>query len=61
MEIYKIELVLDRKNLKAEQLAKDMRDLFGDRFYIEIQRHSNDDGVYMRKEVLTEPEFLRYL
>ena len=53
------QLLHDRKNSKAEQLAKDLRNLFGDRFYIEIQRHINDFGNYMRKEVLTESEFLR--
>ena len=45
--------ILQNQNALAETYAKRFQSLFGDRFYIEIQRHGLDD------EIKTEPEFLR--
>ena len=45
--------ILNNQNSAAQSLAKKLQDMFGNRFYIEIQRHGLDD------EIKTEPEFLR--
>ena len=45
--------ILNNQSSTAEIYAKKFLDLFGDRFYMEIQRHGLDD------EIKTEPEFLR--
>ena len=45
--------VLNNQNEQAEIYASRFQKLFGDRFYMEIQRHGLDD------EIKTEPEFLR--
>ncbi len=45
--------VLSNQNDTAEMYAKRLQTMFGDRFYIEIQRHGLED------EIKTEPEFLR--
>lgn len=44
--------ILNKQNDLARSYAKRMTGIFGDRFYIEIQRHGLDD------EINTEPEFL---
>lgn len=45
--------VLNAQNSMADTYAKRLQSIFGDRFYIEIQRHGLED------EIKTEPEFLR--
>ncbi len=45
--------ILNNQNEQAETYAARFQKLFGDRFYMEIQRHGLDD------EIKTEPEFLR--
>lgn len=45
--------ILNNQNSMAESYAARFQKLFGDRFYIEIQRHGLED------EIKTEPEFLR--
>ena len=45
--------ILNNQNSATQSLAKKLQDMFGNRFYIEIQRHGLDD------EIKTEPEFLR--
>lgn len=44
--------ILNAQNSAARMYAKQFLDIFGDRFYMEIQRHGLDD------EIKTEPEFL---
>ena len=44
--------VLENQNAQAKSFAKRFLDIFGDRFYMEIQRHGFDE------EIKTEPEFL---
>ncbi len=45
--------ILQNQTSTAETYAKRLQTMFGDRFYIEIQRHGLED------EIKTEPEFLR--
>lgn len=45
--------ILGNQNDTAKTYAKRLQAMFGDRFYIEIQRHGLED------EIKTEPEFLR--
>ena len=45
--------ILQNQTSTAETFAKRLQTMFGDRFYIEIQRHGLED------EIKTEPEFLR--
>ncbi len=45
--------ILSNQNDTAEMYANRLQTMFGDRFYIEIQRHGLED------EIKTEPEFLR--
>ncbi len=45
--------ILQNQISTAETYAKRLQTMFGDRFYIEIQRHGLED------EIKTEPEFLR--
>ena len=45
--------ILGNQNDTAKTYAKRLQSIFGDRFYIEIQRHGLED------EIKTEPEFLR--
>ena len=45
--------ILNNQNDLARNYAKQFLDIFGDRFYIEIQRHGLED------EIKTEPEFLK--
>ncbi len=45
--------ILGNQNDTAETHAKRLQAMFGDRFYMEIQRHGLED------EIKTEPEFLR--
>ncbi len=45
--------LLQRLDSTALDIANDFKDLFGDRFYMEIQRHGLAD------EIKTEPDFLR--
>ena len=45
--------ILQNQNSMAETYAKRFISMFGDRFYMEIQRHGLED------EIKTEPEFLR--
>lgn len=44
--------ILNNQNPMAESYARRLQGMFGDRFYIEIQRHGLDE------EIKTEPEFL---
>ena len=45
--------ILNNQDVQARQYAQQFLDIFGDRFYIEIQRHGLAD------EIKTEPEFLK--
>ncbi len=45
--------LLNNQDAQAEEYAKSLQDIFGDRFYIEIQRHGLAD------EIKTEPGFLK--
>ncbi len=45
--------VLNAQDATAREYAKTFLDIFGDRFYIEIQRHG------LENEIKTEPEFLK--
>ncbi len=45
--------IINKQDSLARTFAKRFVDIFGDRFYIEIQRHGLDD------EIKTEPEFLK--
>ncbi len=44
--------LLNNQNTQARSYAKQFLDIFGDKFYMEIQRHGFED------EIKTEPEFL---
>lgn len=43
---------------EAASLLDEMHDAFGDRLYIEIQRHGSDGALRIRAEDLTEPWFV---
>lgn len=45
--------ILNNQDTQARQYAQQFMDIFGDRFYMEIQRHGLPD------EIRTEPEFLK--
>ncbi len=43
---------------KAETLMKRLADIFGDRLYIELQRHPGEGGALPEGETVTEPAFI---
>ena len=52
-------LLLAEKFSDSMDLSQEFKDIFGDRFYIEIQRHLSESGTYLDKENLTEADFLK--
>jgi DNA polymerase-3 subunit alpha len=47
-------LLVDGQADKAEVLLRDLAAMFGDRLYVELQRHATDDGQLMAHEQATE-------
>ena len=52
-------LLLNEKVREAENVALELKKIFGDRLYIEVQRHKDEQGHYSYKERITEPNFLK--
>jgi len=50
--------LLDGQQAKAEALMKKLHGMFGDRLYVELQRHPGEDGQYMLAEQATERGFV---
>ena len=52
-------LLLAGKFSDSMDLSQEFKGIFGDRFYIEIQRHLSESGSYLDKEKFTEADFLK--
>ena len=52
-------LLLAGKFSDSMDLSQEFKGIFGDRFYIEIQRHLSESGAYLDKEKFTEADFLK--
>ena len=50
--------ILDGNDAEAEALLLDLKSVFGDRLYVEIQRHPDEDGIVPRAEADTEAAML---
>ncbi|MEM7241279.1 MAG: DNA polymerase III subunit alpha [Pseudomonadota bacterium] len=53
------QMILDNQIDRADLLARQLAEMFPDRFYIELQRHKDETGELPPSEAVTEPEFLR--
>ncbi|MEM8787223.1 MAG: DNA polymerase III subunit alpha [Pseudomonadota bacterium] len=51
-------LIRDGKGADAQALARRLRDIFGDRLYVEIQRHGLSGAPRMPAEAATEPALI---
>ena len=52
------QVLLHTSSSKIEKLVNKFLQIFGDRFYIELQRHPTEFGLRTPEEAITEPKFL---